>query len=361
MRIVQISPTFFRGQSNLGGGERYPLELARYLSRTHDAYLLSFGKQRAHEQIQGVPLEIYPAHLLNNNILNPFSLRFLKSTLNSDVVHVHQISTMVADLSCLSRLLRRKPIFLTDHGGGGDVILNKRLPWLHDRATAILQSEFTRSFVSANLRNRAVVIKGGVDIERFFPDPLVVKDGSILYIGRILPHKGVNYLIEAFRKLNRDGLKLRIVGHIYHQRFADDLKSQSANLNIEFIHGATDEEIIAYYRRAELTVLPSVHTDLYGGYTATPELMGFTLTESQACGTPVICTDAGAMAEFVQPTRTGLVVKQSCPDSLAEAMRSLLSLSTSSRQSMARNCRSWAESLSWDCVSKRHLELYQRV
>lgn len=41
-----------------------------------------------------------------------------------------------------------------------------------------------------------------------------------------------------------------------------------------------------------------------------PELMGFTLLESQASGTPAICTDAGAMAEFIDHERTGLVVAQ---------------------------------------------------
>lgn len=88
--------------------------------------------------------------------------------------------------------------------------------------------------------------------------------------------------------------------------------------------------------------------------------MGFTLLESQACGTPVICTDAGAMHEFVDDGRTGFVVKQNSGEAIATALRQLLSLSPLEYAEYQARCREWIKPLSWSTVVQRHLEIYKQ-
>src|SRR5262249_24912402 len=58
---------------------------------------------------------------------------------------------------------------------------------------------------------------------------------------------------------------------------------------------------------AWVTVLPSVYCDCYGITHVAPELMGFTLLESMACGTPAICSRVGVMPEYVADGETGFV------------------------------------------------------
>ena len=59
--------------------------------------------------------------------------------------------------------------------------------------------------------------------------------------------------------------------------------------------------------RSWVNVLPSVYHDFYGTTHVAPELMGLTLLESMASGTPAICSRVGAMPEFVRDGETGFV------------------------------------------------------
>jgi glycosyltransferase involved in cell wall biosynthesis len=104
-------------------------------------------------------------------------------------------------------------------------------------------------------------------------------------------------------------------------------------------------------------VLPSVHTSYNGNYTAAPELMGFTLLESQACGTPVICTNAGAMREFVDQGRTGFVVEQNSGEAIACALDRLID-QFSNRECRDR-CREWVKQFDWATVVQQHLRAYE--
>ncbi len=63
---------------------------------------------------------------------------------------------------------------------------------------------------------------------------------------------------------------------------------------------ADDATIRDLYHRSWATVLPSVYQDCFGGNHVAPELMGLTLLESMASGTPAICSRVGAMPEFVR-------------------------------------------------------------
>src|SRR6185295_6069576 len=131
----------------------------------------------------------------------------------------------------------------------------------------------------------------------------------------------------------------------------------SSGLNIEFIHDADDERLIREYRTALVTVLPSVHTSYNGSHTRVPELMGFTLLESQACGTPVICTDAGAMSEFVAQDETGFVVESNSGERIAGALERVIASSLTHSDGEGR-FHSSIEPLSWSKVVDAHLELY---
>jgi glycosyltransferase involved in cell wall biosynthesis len=145
---------------------------------------------------------------------------------------------------------------------------------------------------------------------------------------------------------------------VYSDRFYQELKEMAHELSVEFIHDADDLQLLQEYQRAKVTVLPSVHTTLYGDYTPVPELMGFTLLESQACGTPAICTDAGAMHEFVEDGKTGYVVEQNSGEAIATALSHIINLSPEEYFQFGTRCRAWIETLSWQTVVKQHLDIY---
>ena len=362
MRVIHITPTYFDESSLIGGGERYPSELALWMAKTVDTTLISFSSERMAYERGNLKVEIYPVkHLIHGNKINPLSFRYLEAIFKADIVHIHHINTLVSDMACLTASLLGKKVFVTDYGGCGSLVLNQRLPIFKGYKKAIAYSRYGLDYIPVELQKKSVLIKGGIDTDKFSPNPALEKEKKILYVGRILPHKGINYLIEGFRLLNRPDYKLKIVGRVYSEKFYADLKNLAEGLNVEFIHNADDEQLIKEYRTAMVTVLPSVHTNCYGDYTPVPELMGFTLLESQACGTPVICTDAGAMPEFVNNGKTGFVVEQNSGDAIKQALDEIVTKRLEEYQVMQGYCREWIITLSWNTVVKQHLKIYQAL
>ncbi|MFM6271642.1 MAG: glycosyltransferase family 4 protein [Dolichospermum sp.] len=362
MKVVHITPTYFDESSLIGGGERYPTELASWMSKYVDTTLVSFSPIRKSYTQGQLKIETYPVkHLIHGNKINPLSFQYLASILKADIVHLHHISTIVSDLACITASLLGKQVFVTDYGGGGSLVLNQKLPVFKGYKKAIIYSRYSLDYIPTDLQRKAVLIKGGIDTDKFSPQTSISKEKKILYVGRILPHKGINYLIDGFRLLNRPDYKLKIVGKIYSEEFYEYLKNLSDGINVEFLHNTSDDDLLNEYRTAMITVLPSVHTNCYGNYTPVPELMGFTLLESQACGTPVICTDAGAMHEFVDNGKTGFVVKQNSGEAISTALSQLINLSSWEYTEYQTRCREWIKPLNWSNVVQQHLDLYQSI
>lgn len=361
MKVIHITPTYFSNASFLiGGGERYVTELASCMASFVDTTLVSFSSKRSSYHQGDLKFEIYPVnYFIRDKKVNPLSLRYLGSILDADIVHIHNINTLISDQGCLVASLLGKRVFVTDYGGGADFVLNRKLPVFQLYKNAIIYSKYSFDFLPEELQKVSRLIKGGIDTKRFCPSSFLEKEKKVLFVGRILPHKGINYLIEAFRLLNFPDYKLTIVGKVYNERFYQDLKQLAVGLPVEFIHDADDDRLLHEYRTALVTVLPSVHTTCYGDYTSVPELMGFTLLESQACGTPVICTDAGAMHEFVDHGKTGFIVKQNSGESIANALQRLISLSSLERAEFSSRCQAWIESMGWTNIVQKHLEVYR--
>jgi glycosyltransferase involved in cell wall biosynthesis len=362
LKVVHITPTYFDEFSVIGGGERYPTELSAWMAKSVDTTLVSFSAELQSYRQDGLKIEVYPVRrFIHGNKINPLSLRYLSAIREADIVHLHHIHTLVSDVACLVSSFFRKPTFITDYGGGGSLVLNQRLPVLGCYRKAIAYSRYGAALLPGELRRKTILIKGGVDTTRFCPDKSYSRGKTILYVGRLLPHKGIDYLVDAFRLLNRPDLTLRILGRVYSENVFRHLKQQSEGLRVEFVHDADDRRLVEEYRTALVTVLPSVHQSYDGNYTSVPELMGLTLLESQACGTPVVCTDAGAMREFVDDGQTGLVVEQNSGRALAAALSTIIDTSPAETVRREARCREWVAQFDWSRVVTEYLKVYREA
>lgn len=343
----------------IGGGERYPTELSAHMAKSVDTTLVSFSSARKSTRNGDLKVEVYPVRrFIHGNRVNPLSFRYLSAIRAADVVHIHHVHTLISDMACLASSFFRKPTFVTDYGGGGSLVLNQRFPVFRHYRKAIAYSRYGADALPPQLKVKTILIKGGVDTTRFCPDASRPREKKILYVGRILPHKGINYLIDAFRLLNRPDFSLRIIGRVYSEEFYDHLKKQSEGLKVEFIHDADDRRLLDEYRTALVTVLPSVHSSFDGKYTEVPELMGFTLLESQACGTPVICTNAGAMHEFVDHGRTGFVIEQNSGKGIARVLLKIIDATPDQFSEYEKRCSEWVQQFGWATVVREHLDAY---
>jgi glycosyltransferase involved in cell wall biosynthesis len=354
-RVLHIVPALFGSDDGIvGGAERYALELARFMAEEVPTTLVTFGARERHETLGSLKIRVIgnPWYVRSQRT-NPISLALVAELRKADMVHCHQQHVLASSLAALVGRLTSQRVFVSDLGGGGwDVsafVSTDR--WYHGHLHI---SEYSRRVFKQTDKPWAHVILGGVDTEKFCPDESVARDGTVLFVGRLLPHKGVNDLISAVAP----GMPLELIGSAVDPHFVADLKTLSRDKQVSFRHDCDDAALVHAYRRALCVVLPSVYRSLYGEETRVPELLGQTLLEGMACGTPAICTDVASMPEVVEDGVTGFVVPAHDAATLGQRL-GWLREHPHEAEAMGRAARERVlERFTWPRVVQRCLEIY---
>lgn len=340
--VALVIPTHFDASSVIAGAERYAFELGRALARRVPTNLITFGNENQVREYGPLRVEYHRALCYVGGTVNPVSFRFLGSLSAVDVIHCLQVRTIVTEVAALYGRWRGKRVFVTDLAGGVRYNLTSILPVWRGLAGALAVSEFNRRGHPewpANTR----VIYSGVDTERFAPDGRGGR-ARVLFVGRLLPFKGVDVLIQAV-----DGLApLDVVGQPYDAQYAARLEGLAHGKPVTFHRAMSDDELIRAYQAARLTAIPSL---VEGGLT--------TAVESMACGTPVVATRVGSMPELVEDGETGFLVPPDDPPALRERIVHLLE-HPEVAAAMGRAGRARVlERFTWDAVADRCLAAYR--
>jgi glycosyltransferase involved in cell wall biosynthesis len=316
MNVVHIVPALFGPHGVMGGAERYAFELARQMADRVPTTLVSFGEASRVDQCGALRVRtIGDPWFVRGQRTNPFSLGVFSELRDADVVHCHQHHVLMSSAAAVWCRLTGRRVFVSDLGGGGwDVSAYISTDtWFHGH---LHLSEYSRRIHGHATRAGARVVGGGVDTQKFSPDATVPRDGGALFVGRLLPHKGVSDLIRGLPK----SLPLTVVGPLPDPATKDRLAGLSRGKTVTFLHGLDDGDLVREYRRAMCIVLPSVYRTDEGYETVVPELLGQTLLEGMACGAPAICTDVASMPEIVVNGVTGFVVPPNDPASLGDRL-----------------------------------------
>lgn len=305
-KVAYLTPLYFDEHSCIGGGERYPTNLAAGIvagsGGRYSVELISYGRAPSvHALRPGVTLRILPVDHRASNPLDVASWALPAAIADADLVHLHTAYTRSSELGLLAARQQRKPVCVSDHGGqSSDLGRSVGLLAMVDRV--VCYSDFGARLYPAG--TPIVVVKGGVDAAAFAPPagPRPPRD-RVLYVGRLLAHKGIDRLIEALPA----ELPLTVCGRPYDPDYHDRLRRLAEGKRVEFVTDADDDAVRALYARAWANVLPSVYRDCYGRTHVAPELMGFTLLEAMACGTPAVASRVAAMPEFIREGETGFV------------------------------------------------------
>jgi glycosyltransferase involved in cell wall biosynthesis len=127
---------------------------------------------------------------------------------------------------------------------------------------------------------------------------------KFVYAGTISPLKGIHLLLDAFSRLEGDGLSLRIYGS-GDGRYESELKKQ-ADPRVEFCGVAAGEDMPGIYADADCVVIPSMWYETYN----------FVRREAANTGALVLAADIGAMSEAVRDGENGYLFKPADADSL---------------------------------------------
>lgn len=173
------------------------------------------------------------------------------------------------------------------------------------------------------------------------------KDGYILYLGRLVPEKGITYLIDAFKSVKTEKKLVIAGGSSDTEAFAQELKNRAAGddriLFTGFVQGRVLEEL---YSNAYVYTLPS---DLEG--------MPLSLLEAMSYGNCCVTSDIEECASVTG--EHGLTFPKGNTDALAVLLQKLCD-EPGMAEAYQKNSRDYiTRKYNWDDVTRKTLELYQ--
>lgn len=348
LRVVHVSPTYFAPESFLGGGERFAEELARAMARHAQVKLVSFGPRALRER----PSPSYERVILKSwtrSKLTPFSPRLLRELRGAEVIHCHQYFVLPTFLACLIGHLQGSRVFVTDLGGGGWT------PGYHlDQSRWITAHLPLSRYAARSLPGRRPhrVIYGGVDLGRYPMRREAHHDGSVVFLGRLLPHKGVHFLIQGLLP----GMPLHLIGTVADASYLEDLLRLSVGKEVHFHSGLSDSQVLPYLQQAMALVHPTPVDET--GSAGVHELFGLALVEAMACGCPVVASRAASLPEIVEHEVNGLLVPPNEPEAIRAALGRLAAEPELWRRLSGAARRTVEDRFTWEEVSRRCLAVY---
>jgi len=334
MKIIQTNKAYY---PKVGGIETTITTLSEGLVENYnlDVHALvcnsKYSLKTIDKIIKGVKVKYLPVFGFIASL--PISPGYFKSLfqLSGDILHVHEPFPL-ADLAfqVIPRIRKKfSRIVVSWHS---DIIRQKWVLSFYKKyifeflniadkiivsnPNLIENSDFLPSF-----RDKCEVVPIGVDLSwvNSSSDLKInsINDGKsslILFVGRLVYYKGIEYLIEAMKFVPDSSLVIIGTGPLKKQ-LINRINELKLSKRIKIIPEVDEKTLHEYYKSCDFLVLPSVEKS---------ETYGIVQIEAMACAKPVICTELGTGTTFInQNGVTGIVVPPRDSKSLAEAINKL--------------------------------------
>ena len=273
-----------------------------------------------------------------------------------DIVHIHE--PLAPSLSVLTCWAARGPLVATWHSSqdrsrvltAGYYVAQTAMEKLRG---SIAVSEQARRTLVGHVGGDAVLIPNGVRVQDFAPDAHDRdRRRELLFLGRIEePRKGLGVLMEALPAILEQVPDLKVV--VAGPGDIDDVRKdipERVDRAVTFVGTVSDERKQELLREVQVYVAP--HT---GG-----ESFGIVLVEAMAAGACVVASDIPAFRQVLEDGKAGRLFSCKDPQSMAEAVLSVLADDAARRALVARG-HIRADEYDWDTVVDDVLEVYESV
>jgi glycosyltransferase involved in cell wall biosynthesis len=241
-----------------------------------------------------------------------------------DVIHAHWL---IPQGWVARAATRHVPYVVTSHGGD---LFGLRGKLLESMKRHVAQSCAAMTVVSSAMAAEAQrigvspprleILPMGVDLrERFVPDPSVMRAADVLLaVGRLVPKKGFNFLLDAMPAIlrARPGVRLDIAGFGPEEAV---LRAQAERLGlagkVRFLGAMPQDRLPALYRASTLLVAPFVRDDA-----GDQEGLPVVLMEAIGCGCPVIVGDVAGVDDLLGEMKAEVCVDARDAQALANAV-----------------------------------------
>lgn len=216
------------------------------------------------------------------------------------------------------------------------------------------------NYIFQTPQDKIRVINNGIDLREIKVSQTIPRtkyaspdENIVLFVGRLVPEKGVQVLIEGISKALafNPKFKLLIAGKGPYENCLKDLvRMKGLENKVNFLGFISDEERDILYRYADCIVFPSLY-----------EPFGIVALEGMVSGNPVVVSDTGGLKEIVEHEVNGLKCIPGDPDSLKEQIirtftdKSLVSKMVETALKEVKNKYSWAS------IAQETYKLYEEI
>ncbi len=286
---------------------------------------------------------------------------FLCLSIKPDILHVHWPFPH-AFMAYFAAFFCKIPVILNFYGA--ELLLAKKKKWIRpilkmfikkaDLVIAI--SSFTAKEVK-NIYDRNIEMLPYGTTLKITSNRQQCLDSHkfrILFVGRHIERKGIEYLIKAAAILDSDKFEIRIAGTgDLTEKLKEQAKKETPK-QVVFLGKLSKEELEKEYETANCFVLPAI-VDSRGD----TEGLGVVLIEATEYGLPVIASDVGGIPDIIIDKKTGMLVAEKNPQALATAIKELAE-NKALQESLVQGAKEHIkQNFSWDVIIEKQIKIYQ--
>lgn len=271
-----------------------------------------------------------------------------------DLVAIHITSDIILKMvlqSCRNRIpvvahyhgLNVWEEYETSHPIREKYYSSRRKRMLSEVKAIVGVSNKVTQIVKEKLPNTPVsTVYNGVDIELFHTTEKHHAGFKIIGVGNLIKIKGFQYLIEAFRQVEKPSMELHIVGTGPEEK---KLQKLAEGLPITFHGKLPYDQVAKLVSESDLFVLPSFY-----------EALGCVYLESMACGVPAVGVKGMGIDEIIEDGENGFLVR---PQNVVDIMKILNKGKPS--VDMCLKARKTTEKYTWEASAKSLDRVYKKV
>lgn len=366
MKILRIAPDIYPNM--VGGFGIHVHEMSKEqvkLGHEVTVYISSDDIKHEYQTADGYYIRNFKplAKILGNSIMPAMLFDLLKEQSNYDVVHAHSHLFFSTNLTAVARQFGSTPLIITNHG------LNSQTAprWIQNIYTAtgarltfaaadkILCYTETekKELVDLGIKSKKIeVVHNGIDTDLFVPArELSFNKKNLLWIGRYVNGKGVDYLIDAVSILKKEhpDVTLTMIGKgPIKDRISLKIRNLDLENNIIMKDFVPNSETVSLYQSSSVFVLPSLE-----------EGVPRTILEAMSCGVPVVCSSLPQLVDIVNGC--GLLTPVKDSQALADNISKILSNSSLAQEFSKNGRKKVVENHSWKDTVKKTIHIYKEL
>ena len=389
MKIIQVCARF---SPSIGGVENHVYNLSYELSlRGHQVVVLTsdikninfFKIDRADKPYEKITdnFEVYrfKAYLPGIPYASTYgivpSLIKKLTNLDPDIINTHSHGLIHTDITSILSKIRKVPMVLTIHSSGDIAARSYMSPLLKLYNTTIgkfslkaanriivTSPQMAEYFYRQIDKEKIHVIPNGIEYKKFinmppasiFKNRYNIKGKVVLFVGRLLPLKGIQYMLKAAPQILKQVPETNFVIVGGGSSFKRKLEKLSHNVGVDdrvvFTGFKSSNQLLEAYSSADVFVLSSIHR----------EGLSIVTLEAMASGIPVVVSNLGGLPSIVKDGVTGLLVEPKNERQLADSIIKLL-LDEKLALEMGDNGKKVAKSFDWQAIAEKTEDVYKVV